>query len=107
MDLLATLDRGWGLSPRCLPRARRSCARRSNALVEGGRGLIGCGWRRRRDPHKSPFLFQRLLEAGSLEPWSCGADAGGRTEPTRSCSSRLARGPAIRDGGGRVLAYSG
>jgi molybdopterin/thiamine biosynthesis adenylyltransferase len=83
MDVLAALDRGWGLAKLARDAftgsggalVLRAPATDATAMVECGRGLMRL-WLEatRRDlavhPWGSPFLFQRLLEdPGSLEPW--------------------------------------
>jgi hypothetical protein len=83
MELLAALDRGWGLRNAARDAfaasggaiALRAAATDRAALVDAGRGLMRL-WleaaRRHLNVHPwgSPFLFQRLLEQpDSLEGW--------------------------------------
>jgi molybdopterin/thiamine biosynthesis adenylyltransferase len=83
MDLLAKLDRGWGLGNLARDAfmasagalVLRAAAVEPPALIDGGRGLMRLWLEATRrelavHPWGSPFLFQRLHEEpGSLEPW--------------------------------------
>jgi hypothetical protein len=83
MELLAALDRGWGLGNAARGAfagsggaiVLRAAATDRPALLDAGRGLMRLWLEATRrnlavHPWGSPFLFQRLLEAGdSLERW--------------------------------------
>ncbi len=83
MELLASLDRGWGLRNAARDAfagsggaiVLRAAATDRAALVDAGRGLMRLWLEATRrqlavQPQGSPFLFQRLFEDGdSLEDW--------------------------------------
>jgi hypothetical protein len=94
MELLAGLDRGWGLGNAARDAfatsagaiVLRAAAVDRGALLEAGRGLMRLWLEATRrelaiHPWGSPFLFQRLLEdRGSLEGWE-------RTALTRAAAA--------------------
>ena len=100
MDLLAELDRGWGLGNAARDAfagvggalVLRAAAVDRAALVEAGRGLMRLWLEATRrglavHPWGSPFLFQRLLEDAGLARGLGARRAGRRGRRVRAASS--------------------